>query len=614
MVRFIFIALLLIQSSFIAAIDRLPGQGSQAGAIDIANIEDKLNLLPFLEYYLDGSYSAKIGEILDIQTDKWTKNTKHTQHFGSSNAPYWFRFKINNNPGLDTQQNFIKLDYPHHDEVSIYFLQNGEVIQHIATGDHLPFNSRQVEVPTYVFAIPDKPGSFDVYMSISSQGVLQLPLSIVSQNELSQQNISFSMLQGIYFGAILIMLFYNAFVYLTIRDQSYLYYLAYLCSCALIQLVLSGLGFQYVWPEYPAFNYHAVIIFCSFTGISAILFIKNFIGIDYISSTRDLIAIKLLIFAFAISILISLVVSYSFALKSVFLCVGLLVITGFYFGVKYWIKGITMARYFALAWFSCLGAVAVFLLENNRIIEPNLFTENALSLGILLELTILSIAFADRLNFEKNLRVEAQDALLDAQIKMNQDLDRIVKSRTEALEEANTRLKELSVTDGLTGLKNRYHFDRAFRKEVHRAARDQLSFSVIMIDIDHFKSLNDKHGHLFGDYCLSRSAELIKAVVHRPSDTVARYGGEEIAVLLPNTPLDGAMKLAEKIREQFKENEFSDEGITTFLTVSIGVSNATPTTDTIKHAIKLLDIADQCLYKAKQNGRDQVVGQKCYFS
>ncbi|WP_156508597.1 GGDEF domain-containing protein, partial [Oleiphilus sp. HI0132] len=220
---------------------------------------------------------------------------------------------------------------------------------------------------------------------------------------------------------------------------------------------------------------------------------------------------------------------------------------------------------------------------------------------------------ADRLNYEKDLRVEAQDALLDAQIKMNQDLDKIVKSRTEALEEANTQLKELSVTDGLTSLKNRYYFDKTFKKEIHRAARDSLSFSVIMIDIDHFKVLNDKYGHLYGDYCLTRSAELIKAVIHRPSDTVARYGGEEIAVLLPNTTLDGAMRLAERIREQFKENEFLDSGISTFLTVSIGVSNATPTTDTIKHAIKLLDIADQCLYKAKEAGRDRVIGQKCYF-
>ncbi|KZZ21791.1 hypothetical protein A3752_08075, partial [Oleiphilus sp. HI0081] len=567
----------------------------------------------YLDYYLDSSFSASINDVLAIDKNKWTKNTEHIQHFGQTNAPYWFRFKLHKQRFHIDQQYFVKLDYPHHDRVSIYFVNDGRIVKQVNTGDHLPFKSRKVDLPTFVFSIPENHTELDVYLNIQSEGVLQLPLSIVTQNELSKQNISFSLLSGIYFGAILIMLFYNSFIYLTVKDKGYLYYLIYLSSCAIIQLVLSGLAFQYLWPNYPLFNYHAVVFSAAFTGISAITFIKNFIGIDYISSKRDLVLIKLLILTFILTVLSGFLISYSFALKSTFIAVSFMVMTGFYLGVKYWLKGIKTARYFALAWFSYLGAVIIFLLENNRIIEPNIFNENALSLGTLIELTLLSIAFADRLNYEKDLRVEAQDALLDAQIKMNQDLDKIVKSRTEALEEANTQLKELSVTDGLTSLKNRYYFDKTFKKEIHRAARDSLSFSVIMIDIDHFKVLNDKYGHLYGDYCLTRSAELIKAVIHRPSDTVARYGGEEIAVLLPNTTLDGAMRLAERIREQFKENEFLDSGISTFLTVSIGVSNATPTTDTIKHAIKLLDIADQCLYKAKEAGRDRVIGQKCYF-
>ena len=582
-------------------------------AINVSKINESLDVLPYIHFYLDGSFSATIQDMLSIDQQKWTKNTEHIKHFPETNAPYWFKFKLKKQKYHIDQQYFLKLDYPHHDKVSVFFFNDKKLLKQVNTGDHLSFKSRKTDLPTFVFSIPDNHEELDVYLTIQSEGVLQLPLSIISQNQLSKENISFSLFSGVYFGAILIMFFYNSFVYLTVKDNVYLYYLLYLSSCALIQLVLSGLAFQHLWPSYPIINYHAVIISAVFIGISAILFIKNFIGIDPASAQRDLVLIKLLILSFLLTICSNLLISYSFALKSLFLCAGALVVTGFYLGVKYWIKGMKSARYFALAWFSYLAAVLIFLLENNRIIEANLFTENALSIGILIELTLFSIAFADRLNYEKVLRVQAQDALLDAQIKMNQDLDRIVKSRTEALEAVNKQLKELSVTDGLTNLKNRYYFDKTFKKEIHRAARDKLSFSVIMIDIDHFKMLNDQYGHLYGDYCLNHAAELIKAVVHRPSDTVARYGGEEIAILLPNTPLDGAMKLAEKIREQFKENEFVDEGISTFLTVSIGVSNATPTTDTIKHAIKLLDIADQCLYKAKQSGRDRVVGKKCYF-
>jgi len=131
-----------------------------------------------------------------------------------------------------------------------------------------------------------------------------------------------------------------------------------------------------------------------------------------------------------------------------------------------------------------------------------------------------------------------------------------------------------------------------------------------MIDIDHFKKLNDNHGHLFGDFCLFRSAQLIQSVIRRPSDTVARYGGEEIAVLLPNTPLDGAVRLAEKIREQFRETEFVDSNIHAYLTISQGVSCCEPSPKMHGKELALLEQADQCLYKAKQNGRDQVIGQK----
>lgn len=587
---------------------------TEFSVLAINTVKKSASILPYLSFHLDGTFVADISDITKTPAHKWTKNTKQTQHFGKSTAPFWFKFNISN---LDTnleQQHFIKLDYPHHDKVSIYFVHEGRVVKQVSTGDHLAFSSRKTDQPSFVFNIPDIYNQLEVYLSVQSEGVLQLPLSVVTQNELSKQNIAFSLLSGIYFGAILIMLLYNGFIYITVKDRSYLYYLIYLSSCALIQLVLSGLAFQYIWPNTPEINFHAVIVSAAFTGISAITFIKNFIGIDYVSSKKDMVIIKLLICLFILTVISSSVISYSFALKSTFFAVSLMVITGFYLGVKYWLKGIKTARYFALAWFSYLGAVIIFLLENNRIIEPNIFNENALAIGTLIELTLLSIAFADRLNFEKNLRVEAQDALLDAQIKMNQDLDKIVNSRTEELELANTRLKELSVTDGLTLLKNRYYFDQAFKREVQRAARDNLSLSIIMIDIDHFKKLNDKHGHLYGDYCLTKSAELITAVVHRPSDTVARYGGEEIAILLPNTALDGAIRLAERIREQFKENEFSDAGIVSFLTVSIGVSTASLTTEAIPKAIKLLDIADQCLYKAKEEGRDKVVGQKCYFS
>ena len=594
-----------------------PKTNSKFKYLELTNDEQsqRINALPYLSYLIDGSFKADIQDIRAIPSDKWKLNETQTQNFGQLNAPIWFKLKIKQ-PALENNntQRYLKLRYPHHDNINIFFMYKNQTIEEINTGDLLPFNTRATELPIFAFKIPKQPQTLDIYLSVQSEGILQLPLSIVTQAELRKQASEFSFLSGIYFGSILIMLIYNGFIYLTVKDKSYLYYLIYLCSCATLQLVLSGIGFQYIWPNLPELNNYAVILSATFVGISAIIFIQNFIGINHTTAKRDDILIKLLIISFMLISISSFTISYSFALSMTFINVSLLVITGFYLGVKYWLKGVKTARFFALAWFSYLLFVIIYLLETNRYLTPNIINENAISIGSLIELALLSIAFADKLNVEKNLRVQAQDALLDVQIQMNADLDNIVNARTSELESANTQLKELSVTDSLTKLKNRYYFDQTFKREFKRAARENWNFSVMMIDVDHFKKINDQYGHLFGDYCLSKSAQLIQSVIHRPSDTVARYGGEEIAIILPNTPLDGAVQLAEKIREQFKETEFDDSDIQTYMTVSIGVASATPDRNSLRNAIKLLDLADQCLYKAKQTGRDKVIGQKHYFN
>jgi diguanylate cyclase (GGDEF)-like protein len=613
--RWLIACYLLVLSTLSLAIapTKLVSNENNVTAIVLDKINEQRNVYEHLNYLIDGSFDATIWEVIDTPNHKWKKNIRQSHNFGQIKAPLWFHLELTQPFTPSNKQYYLNLNYPHHDEVSVYFVNHNNVIKKVNTGDHHPFFSRETELPTFTFQIPKNYQRLDVFIRVQSEGVLRIPLSIVTEDELRKQSNSFGLLTGLYFGAILIMLIYNTFIYITVKDRSYLYYLIYLFSCASIQLVLSGLAFQYIWPEVPAINNYAVILSATFVGVSAITFIKNFIGIEYVSSKRDDILIKLVIIAFILVAFSSFIISYSVALSATFLAVTTMVIVGFYLGVKYWLKGIKTARYFALAWFSYLSAVIVFMLAQNQFIDSNVFTDNAISIGTLIELSLLSIAFADKLNYEKNLRVEAQDALLDVQIKMNEDLDKIVEARTEALEDANTRLKELSVTDSLTKLKNRYYLDQAFKKEIHRSARDGSSLSVVMIDIDYFKKINDQYGHLFGDFCLTKASQLIQSVVNRPSDTVARYGGEEIAILLPNTPLDGAMKLAEKVREQFRETEFQDSDISCYLTVSIGVSTASPEVHTIKHAIKLLDIADQCLYQAKEGGRDQVVGKKCYF-
>ncbi len=603
-INFILALLLVLCAS--SSIHALPND-----SIDATTINERLNLLAHTSYFIDHSHQFNIQDAQQIDNNEWFNNNGTSQNFGQINAPIWFKFKLKNIKE-NKEQLFIALNYPHHDFIDVFYIDNKNLIKEINTGDHLNFETRNNDEPNFIFPVPTTHNSLDIYLSISSEGLLRMPLYLATQTQLNKQTKNFNFVAGIYSGSILIMLVFNLFIFLTVKDKSYFYYLLYIISSALFQLSLTGLGFQYLWPDNPLFNQYGIIISAILMAVSAVVFMQRFLGLSYETTRNDFIWINFLIGSF-ILIGLSVLISYHFALKLLYIGASVMVITGFYIGVKYWLKGVRSARFFALAWFSYMFFVILYLLDSKQFINSSLLTEYSLAIGSVVELCLLSIAFADKLNSEKDLRVKAQDALLDIQIKMNQDLDTLVNNRTVELEEANIKLKALSVTDGLTQLKNRYYFDQAFKKEFKRAIRERWPFSIIMIDLDHFKKINDEYGHLFGDYCLTKSALLIQSVIHRPSDTVARYGGEEIAILLPNTSLDGAMKLAEIIREHFRETEFSNSGISRFLTVSLGVSSGTPTPDSIDKALNLLDIADQCLYKAKENGRDQVVGLKCNF-
>ena len=178
----------------------------------------------------------------------------------------------------------------------------------------------------------------------------------------------------------------------------------------------------------------------------------------------------------------------------------------------------------------------------------------------------------------------------------------------EALHVAHTAVQELAMRDGLTGLGNRRLLDNRLDEEVARAARSAQPLSLILLDIDYFKRFNDRYGHPEGDACLRRVADAILSSLRRPTDLAARYGGEEIAVLLANTDAAGAGIVAEEILSAIRALDIVHEDSPfARLTASAGVSVSTLIVETLTPAA-LIKAADEALYLAKQNGRDQWQG------
>jgi diguanylate cyclase (GGDEF)-like protein/PAS domain S-box-containing protein len=171
------------------------------------------------------------------------------------------------------------------------------------------------------------------------------------------------------------------------------------------------------------------------------------------------------------------------------------------------------------------------------------------------------------------------------------------------------KLSALALTDGLTGILNRRAFDQALDREWKRTLRESSEISLLLLDIDHFKLFNDRYGHMVGDDCLRAVATAVSGAV-RASDIVARYGGEEIAVILPSALLAGAVEVAEKVRSAVAALRLSHEDNLEGgggLTVSVGVATALARAGgTMRMPESLLLAADNALYKAKHEGRNRV--------
>jgi hemerythrin len=199
----------------------------------------------------------------------------------------------------------------------------------------------------------------------------------------------------------------------------------------------------------------------------------------------------------------------------------------------------------------------------------------------------------------------------------NQRLEQRVQERTQALAEANAelqaanaQLQAFSRTDGLLGIANRAYFDERLLEEVARARRHRQPLGVLMMDVDFFKRYNDTYGHPAGDACLKAVARAVGSVMVRRTDFVARYGGEELVALLPDTPVEGALLVAgrvvQAVRDMALAHAASDAA--PVVTLSVGVASALPERETdAGFAAALLAQADTALYQAKHSGRNRAV-------
>ncbi len=201
-------------------------------------------------------------------------------------------------------------------------------------------------------------------------------------------------------------------------------------------------------------------------------------------------------------------------------------------------------------------------------------------------------------------KIGSYTKLLD---EMNSSLEEKIEERTRSLQKANEKLEQMTMTDPLTKIANRRHFEEYVENIWELALRTNTKIALVMCDIDFFKKVNDTYGHIAGDEVLKNVAHTIASSLKRFSDLAARYGGEEFVIVLYDTDIEGAWELCEEIAEQLKNpKNFNVNGIEIApFTMSFGVSSVVPTKD---HSYKdLLEFADEALYRAKESGRNRII-------
>lgn len=253
-----------------------------------------------------------------------------------------------------------------------------------------------------------------------------------------------------------------------------------------------------------------------------------------------------------------------------------------------------------LSAFAIGGSITLSVSREIRIFYPTLMYAPSLIQGFLFDNNALFLILA-------LLAFLSLIYILEASRVSSMDYFQAITQENIASERAST-LEELSNTDPLTRVKNRLFFNRQFTEEWKRHDRLHAPISIMMLDLDHFKYINDNYGHVCGDQCLQEVAQTLQTQIPRSTDTIARYGGEEFVILLKNTKLEMAEKIADRLVQAISEIKLTKDAQAISVSCSIGVASTIPNYQV--NGELLLIAADTAMYQAKKNGRNQWVSTK----
>ncbi len=392
---------------------------------------EKVVLLPHIECFIDTSKSLDFESVSSQFYDELF--APHEKNIGFTENAVWFRFTISTDPNIDKKWWF-EVEYPLLDSVEMFAVSDSGEVRNVLAGDFLPFDSREVDHRNFIFPIELEGGNtYTYYFRVRSTSSLDLPIKLWKTQAFIENNTKSYGGLGLYYGVIFVMMLYNLFLFFTLRDKNYIYYVLIISSIGLFQFTFNGLGYEFLWGNSPYWNNKAIAFFIALMGFNLMNFTRNFLDMQRFSKVANRI---MLVFQF-ISLGICLLVFFLpyYIVSKVVIILGLLEITmAIVAGVIGLAKGFKPARFFLIAWVAFLSGMFAQALRSMGVLPNNFVTMYSGQIGSAIEVILLSIALADRINTMKSTIANQK---LDQEIfkrEQEEEKKRIAEQQKEDLE------------------------------------------------------------------------------------------------------------------------------------------------------------------------------------
>jgi diguanylate cyclase (GGDEF)-like protein len=505
------------------------------------------------------------------QRGAFTQGTSAVFNTGIGAQPLWVRLALRN-PGTAAVPLRLAAGATWLDRLDIYLVQDGNTVAAWRAGDERSGAQPPVPALGYGIDIAMPPGEAQLYLRADSTDPLVLPIELLTPQQAQAQELRNHYWYGFLYGVMLALAAFNLTLFADLRQRSYLYYALYLLCLVVGNIAYTGHGYAWLWPDAPHFQRYVILAMMVVLSAVGLLFACSFLSVaDHAPRLERAVHRYIMGGLLVLALLVAFdqhrtMAQAAFVYMTAFAVI--MVALGTVAAVRW--RAPAARHFLVAAWCGMLGAsLTVFAVWG--ILPYTTLSYHGLEAGVLLEAVLLARAVAYR------MRVQ-QDATLQAE--------------------------RLAGTDPLTGLPNRRAFVERAAVILKLAERSQRAASVIMLDLDHFKRINDQLGHDAGDRVLVAAGALLQRMC-RASDIAARWGGEEFIILMPDTTAEQAGVFAERLRLAMQESSAAWRPDGQPVTASFGIAERR---DGMSFNA-LVKAADVQLYAAKQGGRNRVCFQ-----